>query len=107
MVVQRLPMVQRTTEIMELWDNSEAATARWFVDDGVGYALGVLRVAHGDHSPGAKQSMPPLGEGVAWVRRADQLPTGLVQMDPDWMRWWRENGSPSADLDGLSGRNRA
>jgi hypothetical protein len=50
--------------------------------------------------------MPPLGEGVAWVRRADQLPAGLVQMDPDWMRWWRENGSPSADLEGLDGWDR-
>jgi hypothetical protein len=77
---------------------SEASTSHYFVAQGVDYAVGVLRVVHGDHSSAAKRLMPTLGEGVAWVRAADKLPIG--DLDPDWWAWYVRRGSPPADLEG-------
>jgi hypothetical protein len=101
LVVSLLPIVERTAAVMTVSGSPEAVTAQGFAAEGLLYAQRVLRVAHGDHSPQAKRTMPSLSEGMAWIRRANQLPSALGKMDPEWMIWYKKSGAPPANLDGL------
>jgi hypothetical protein len=91
-------MVNRAAQLLERDNSPNAATARAFVIQGVDYARRVLAVAHGDHSKWAKMMMPPIGEGISWIRTADRLAGGLKMADPDWWRWYQKRGQPPADL---------
>ena len=98
-VVRCLPYVHRLARVIEAAESREAKTALTFVKQGVDYALGVLQVAHGDHSPSAQRSMPSIAEGVSWLRRADQLRPDIQTLDKEWWFWFKRRGEPVANLD--------
>jgi hypothetical protein len=98
-VVRCLPYVHRLSRVLEATNPREAKTALAFVQQGVEYALGVLQVAHGDHSPSAQRSMPSIAEGASWLRRAGQLRPDIQTLDTDWWFWFKRRGEPVANLD--------
>ena len=96
-MVERLPYIRRLALLTQASDPDRAKTMSAKMGEGVRYARGVLKAAHGDRS--ACAAMPSVGEGARWLRETNWCREAIQQADPEWWIWFKRAGEPKANLE--------